>query len=36
MIDVCEINHLRTAGMKSSEEMILAVVNAIYAITKEG
>ena len=35
MIDVYEINHIRTAGMKSNEEMILAVVNAIYAITKE-
>ena len=35
MIDVYEKNHIRTAGMKSNEEMILAVVNAIYAITKE-
>ena len=34
VIDVCEINHIRTAEMKSNEAgVILAVVSEIYAIS---
>ena len=34
VIDVCEINHIRTAEMKSNEAgVILAVVNEISAIS---